>query len=290
VPTTVPLVYLPRGVDNSTGGQCFVDSDRWGVPRGALLSLSWGTGTSDAAFAGNAGRRGAGGSGAATGRISQWDHRGRFNPKDGQLYVSGCQGWGSYTPDDGCFQRLRWTGAPAQLPIEFHAHDNGVLVRFPHTLDMGVKEAKRHFAQVWNYRYSASYGSPEFSVRWPEHAGTRSIEIKSAHVLCRWDAHSSSNPRNSNRRTNSICTLRLCGSPLDMFATLHKLGRPFTDFPGYQPIAKHVHTVNAIGGRTTEPNPVDAGSAGRAVRIETGERTDLRDETLSPCARANASR
>ena len=34
----------------------------------------------------------------------------RFNPRDGQLYVSGMAGWGTYTPDDGCFQRVRYTG------------------------------------------------------------------------------------------------------------------------------------------------------------------------------------
>ena len=52
-------------------------------------------------------------------------HRGRFNPKDGQLYVSGMTGWGTYTPLDGCFQRVRYTGDPVQLPVEFHAHENG---------------------------------------------------------------------------------------------------------------------------------------------------------------------
>ncbi len=55
-------------------------------------------------------------------------HRGRFNPKDGQLYVSGTAGWGTYTPDDGCFQRVRYNGDPVQLPVAFHAHENGVLL------------------------------------------------------------------------------------------------------------------------------------------------------------------
>ena len=33
--------------------------------------------------------------------------RGFGEGADGQLYVSGMSGWGSYTPDDGSFQRLR---------------------------------------------------------------------------------------------------------------------------------------------------------------------------------------
>jgi ArsR family metal-binding transcriptional regulator len=32
-------------------------------------------------------------------------------------------GWGSYTSRDGCFQRVRYTGDPVQLPIAFHAHE-----------------------------------------------------------------------------------------------------------------------------------------------------------------------
>ena len=68
-------------------------------------------------------------------------HRGRFNPQDGQLYVSGMGGWGTYTPADGSFQRVRYTGDPVQLPGGFHVHQNGILVRFTQPLDRGVGRA-----------------------------------------------------------------------------------------------------------------------------------------------------
>ena len=111
-------------------------------------------------------------------------HRGRFNPKDGQLYVSGMAGWGTYTPADGCFQRVRYTGEPVQLPVAFHAHENGVLVTFSRPLDRDVAEPpNRHFAQAWNYRYSAGYGSPELSTRHPGQPGHDPLAIRSAHVL-----------------------------------------------------------------------------------------------------------
>ena len=67
-------------------------------------------------------------------------HRGRFNPKDGQLYVSGMGGWGTYTPHDASFQRVRYTGDPVQLPVAFHAHQNGVLLTFTRPLDPAVAE------------------------------------------------------------------------------------------------------------------------------------------------------
>ena len=35
----LPLVYLPRGLDNSSGGQAYVSSDRWGPMRGAIAAF-----------------------------------------------------------------------------------------------------------------------------------------------------------------------------------------------------------------------------------------------------------
>ena len=267
--TTPPLIYLPRGVDNSSGGQCFVESEKWGLPRGSLLSTSWGTGSSllllpevvDGVWQAAAVQIG--------GEFRSGSHRGRFNPRDGQFYVSGCQGWGSYTPDDGCFQRLRWTGAPVQLPAEFHARDNGVLVRFPQPLDRAtVENAKRHFAQAWNYRHAASYGSPEFSTRWPGTPGHDPLEITSAHLL-------------ADGRTLflEIPQLQPCGQlhlhvrigadAVDLFATPHKLGAPFTEFAGYQRITKHAPAAMPPVVAPTEPNPWMKGGPGRAIRIET---------------------
>jgi azurin len=154
------------------------------------------------------------------------------------------------------------------LPVEFHAHDNGVVIRFPYALDTGVQDAKRHFAQVWNYRYSASYGSPEFSARWPDTPGHDPIEIKSAHLLADGRTLFLEIPQLQPVGQLHL-HLRLGGSPLDMFATLHKLGAPFTGFPGYQPIAKHVHAAMPLVVAPAEPNPWTQGPPGRAVRLET---------------------
>ena len=40
-----PCSTLPRGVDNSSGGQVHVDSDRWGPLQGQIVHLSFGAGT-----------------------------------------------------------------------------------------------------------------------------------------------------------------------------------------------------------------------------------------------------
>ena len=74
-------------------------------------------------------------------------HRARFNPVDGQLYVSGMAGWGTYTTQDGCLQRIRYTGGEeTQLPIDFHIHENGIRVSFSQPVDHSVVvQTANHF-------------------------------------------------------------------------------------------------------------------------------------------------
>ena len=77
-------------------------------------------------------------------------HRARFNPVDGQLYVSGMAGWGTYTTQDGCLQRIRYTGGEeTQLPIDFHIHENGIRVSFSQPVDHSVVvQTANHFASM----------------------------------------------------------------------------------------------------------------------------------------------
>src|SRR5262249_2548902 len=44
-PPALPLVYLPRGLDNSSAGQVTVPDDRWGPLKGQMVHLSYGAGT-----------------------------------------------------------------------------------------------------------------------------------------------------------------------------------------------------------------------------------------------------
>jgi len=179
-----------------------------------------------------------------TGDFMSGVHRGRFNPTDGQLYVSGMAGWGSYTPDDGCFQRIRYTGDPVQVPIAFHIHQNGVRIAFAEPIQETVAEdLKHHFAQCWNYRYSGAYGSPEYSTTHPGVAGHDPMTITSAHVLADGRSLFLEIPDiqpvsqlhlrlHVNNEESFSCNPT--GSGHDLFVTVHKLAQPFEDFPGYK--------------------------------------------------------
>ena len=283
-----PLAYLPRGEDNSCGGQCYVEGDRWGIPAGNLLHFSWGTGRAFLIL-----RQSLNGIGQGTvvplpGEFRSGAHRGQFSPFDGQLYVAGMTGWGTYTPYSGCFQRMRYTGDPAQLPRAVEAHDNGILLRFAEPLDKKSAENEGgYFAQEWNYRYSAAYGSDEYSVRAPELSGHDRLKITSAHVLA--DGHSLFLEIPQLQPANNLHLH--CNQPgfvsRDFYLTLHQLEPAFAQFPGYKPIDKipldpHAADQAMAAALSNTPRAVEweKGPAGRALQIQTASGMQFEQKEL----------
>jgi putative heme-binding domain-containing protein len=243
-PPALPLVYIPRGLDHSSGGQTYVSSDRWGPLAGQIVHFSFGACTQFLVLRDEVAGQPQGAVVPLPGDFRSGVHRGRFSPADGQLYVSGMNGWHVYGVDDGCFQRVRYTGGTVQQPIGIHAHRNGVLVRFSAPLDRGAAgDAANHFAQCWNYRYGPSYGSPELS---PSHYGTVGhdpLRIRSATVLADGRSLFLEIPDLQPVNQLHLHVTVAPGTIRDIFATLHALDGPFREIPNYQevtrPIAAH---------------------------------------------------
>lgn len=267
--TLPPLVWLPRGLDNSAGGQTWVPDDRWGPLKGQMIHTSYGAGTHMMILRQKIGDVWQGAAVPLPGDFNAGVHRARFSPHDGQLYLSGMCGWGTYTPHDGCLQRVRFTGGPVQLPLAFEARDNGVLLTFSEMPDATAADAKQHFAQCWNYRYSAAYGSPELSVRYPDTPGHDVLEITSAHVLADGRLFLEI-PQLQPAHTVHLAVQVQPGVWRELFMTAHALGVPFTEFPGYQVIAKTAWTgpTSQTGQTRLIPSPFAKGEPGRALRVE----------------------
>lgn len=289
-PPDLPLVYLPRGLDNSSGGQVFVpeNGDAFGPLKGQCLHFSFGAGSYFLLLREQVDGQPQGAAVPLPGEFRSGAHRGRFNPKDGQLYVTGMAGWGTYTTDDGSFQRVRYTGGPAQLPTAFHAHQNGVLVTFSEPLDRAAAgRADRQFAQVWNYRYGPGYGSSEWSTRHPGVTGHDRLQIRSSHVLA--DGRSLFLEIPDLQPVNQLhLHLRVDGGPAhDLFGTVHRLAAPFTGFPGYRPAEKTLaaHPIladmAALSARPV-PNPHRGKLPGaRTIAIEAGKNLSYSVRTLT---------
>ncbi len=242
----LPMVYLPRGLDNSSGGQTEVTSSRWGPLTGQMLHFSFGAGSHFILLRDEVDGQLQGGIVPLPGEFHSGAHRGRFSPSDGQLYVSGMSGWGSYTMEDGNFQRVRYTGKAVQQPVGFHAHQNGVVLNFTNNIDRNIAENVRsHFAQAWNYRYSPGYGSREFS---SQHYGTPGhdvIQITKAVVLEDGKSLFLEIPDLQPVNQLHLRTHVGNGKASDLFLTIHALDQPFTKHKSIQATAK-----------TVEPHPI----------------------------------
>jgi azurin len=224
----LPLLYLPRGIDNSSGGQLQVHSSKIGPLDGQIVHTSFGTGTMHLLLRDRVGSQWQGAFSPLPGDFRSGAHRARVRPQDGCIYVTGMHGWGSYTPAPGCFQRLRYTGSGAVLPTGFHVHQNGVRIEFSNPIDSSKsQDMSKHFAQCWNYRYSPAYGSREYSVMHEGAMGHDVLNIRSVIVS-----------EDSKSLFMEIPDLQLCSQlhllldigmskPVELFATVNAMDTPY---------------------------------------------------------------
>ena len=175
-----PLCWIPRGIDNSTGGQAWVTSDRWGPLQGQLLNFSFGQSSMMLVLREQVDGLWQGGVVPMKVGFASGAHRARFRPQDGQLYVVGTKGWVSNATRDGSLQRVRYTGAKVHLPVEMHAVAGGLRLRFLEPLDKEIaQDGDSWAAEQWNYLYSKEYGSKEWSAVQPSVEGHDALDIKS---------------------------------------------------------------------------------------------------------------
>jgi hypothetical protein len=135
-----PLCWMPRSQDNSSGGQVWVTSDKWGLPRGQMLHLSYGYCAALVAMHETIeDEHGVKVTQGGTVKLPLFFEsgvcRGRFRESDGQLYVCGLMGWQTAAAKDGCLQRVRYTGKPVNLPIALHVKPKGIELTFSEPLD-----------------------------------------------------------------------------------------------------------------------------------------------------------
>ncbi len=202
-----PFCWFPRLADNSCGGQVWVPPGQWGPLANQLLHLSYGqcelrvmlreplAGGSWSAAAVNpsddsiALRRSPlvtmnGGSTELPMTFASGIHRGRFNKKDGHLYLTGLKGWVTSAVNDGCFQRVRYTGLPVDLLVGMKTYRNGIALTFSRPLKRDeATEIDNYQLEEWNYHWSATYGSPDLRPSAPGQVGRDPIDPKSVTLL-----------------------------------------------------------------------------------------------------------
>ena len=180
-----PLIWMPQELDNSCGGQVWVDDPRFGPLAGRLLHASFGKGwvyyllldeVADQTQA------------AIVALPHQWEAgvmRLRVNPADGQVYGVGLSGWqGPAGGKDGCFQRLRWTGKSCRSIERVNLSPSGLRLRFSFPLHpASATNLDSWRAEMWDYLWSEKYGSDQFSVLQPGKKGRDRLVISKATLV-----------------------------------------------------------------------------------------------------------
>ena len=162
-----PLVWMPQEFDNSSGGQLFVEDERWGPLSGRLLHTSFGKGWMSYAMIQDFGD-------VAQAAIIKLPFdfqtgimRARVNPADGQVYATGLQGWNGGARvglRENGIQRLRYTGKPFRMVTDCQVERDGLRVSFNFELDeASATDVASYLAEHWNYHRRHEYGSDMYS-------------------------------------------------------------------------------------------------------------------------------
>jgi putative heme-binding domain-containing protein len=266
----LPLAYLPRGIDNNCGGQVWVPEGAMGPLGGQLVHLSFGAGTAMVLLRDEVAGQQQGAIVPLPVSFRSGSHRGKFNDRDGGLYVSGMAGWGTYTPADGCLERVRYTGRRLQQPTGFHLHDNGVRIDFAEPIDPAVAaDPARHFAQVWNYRYGAGYGSDEYSTTHEGLRGHDHLPITAVQILAGGKSLFLEMPEIQPVDQLHLLVASAAGVEHDLVITANRLDGPL---PGARertlPLLPHPLFADTARALNTKPNPFAVPSKNVTAKID----------------------
>ena len=178
-----PICWLPKSQDNSSGGQTWVTSKQWGPFENHLLFTSYGMGTLFHVMTEEVDGQVQAGMTPFPLKFPSGTMRGRFNPKDGQLYLTGLRGWQTRGTRDGAFTRVRYTGKPVDMPHTLSATKTGLTITFTRALDTAsAADAANWAVERWNYIYSAGYGSKEYSDVATKKEGHEKLDITSVRI------------------------------------------------------------------------------------------------------------
>ena len=164
----LPLLWMPQAVDNSPGGEVWVSGGKWGPWEGRMLHMSYGHCLLYGVMMETV-------DGVTQGAVVKFPFkmasgimRGRFHPKDGQLYMSGLNVWQSDASKFGCFTRVRYNGQPVTMPVALNAQPNGIKLTFTNALEeKSATDAQNYDITRWNYQWTGGYGSDNYSVTDP---------------------------------------------------------------------------------------------------------------------------
>ena len=163
-----PLLWIDQKYDRSPAELLWAERDRWGPLGGHLLSLSYGYGKIFVVMPQTMeSTRQAGIVELPVPQFPTGIMRGRFNPKDGQLYTLGMSAWATNQMIQvGGLYRVRYTGRSVHLPIAMKALAAGIQLTFAAPLDRAAAENPDQYTiTTWDLKRTRNYGSRRYNTQ-----------------------------------------------------------------------------------------------------------------------------
>lgn len=266
------VCFMPKSVDNSSGGQVWVTSEKWGAMKGRMLHLSYGQASMYEVMMEEVGGVLQGGVTKVPLKFATGLMRGRFSPVDGELYVAGQRGWQTSGVDDGAIHRVRYTGKPDPAPKGLRVTDKGIHLQFHQPLDPATAgDPDNYGIEQYNYRWTSNYGSKEYRVSNPSELGRDAVDILGVAL-------------SADRKS---VFLRVDGLVPVMQSEISMRVKTET---GAQVPEKIWHTINAVGKETgalpkltvstASSNAIKTAGSGVALALKAGGKTDVRRDRL----------
>jgi hypothetical protein len=187
-----PLCWLPHNdTDNSNGGQVWITGKNFGPLSGQLLHSSYGKCRLYEVMKEEVGGQMQGGvvpipidtdgKGKHKFDFDSGICRLRFNEKANALFLTGLRGWQTTAQRDAGFYRMRYTGKPANLPVDLRVRPNEIAITFSEPLsEKSVTDVDNYSVVRWNYRWTENYGSAHYKMSNPKLQGHDDMEVTSA--------------------------------------------------------------------------------------------------------------
>ncbi|MFK7740080.1 MAG: DUF6797 domain-containing protein [Planctomycetota bacterium] len=172
-----PLCWLTNAFDRSPAELLRVQGDRFGLPAGSLLQLSYGMGRAYLVLEDEVDGTHQGAAVTlpippfATGVM-----RGRFHEPSGQLFCCGLYGWSGARSRPGGLYRVRYVGGELRMPTAMHVVAGGLELTFGAKLDAELaRDAESYSLRSWSLRRTKRYGS--------DHHDEQDLQVKAATLL-----------------------------------------------------------------------------------------------------------
>ncbi|MFT3704559.1 MAG: c-type cytochrome [Agriterribacter sp.] len=178
-----PALWLPQEIDNSPGGGVWSDRN-WGPLGNTFIHSSYGRGWLYAFYPQQIDTTTQGAILALPFQFEAGVQRVAVNPVDKNIYTTGLTGWDDGVATKyGVLSRVRYKGGDGHLMTGVETVKGGIQMHFNCALDKdAVKDLSHYNIIQYNYKWTSNYGSPNYSVKYPDKEGVDTIMVKEAVV------------------------------------------------------------------------------------------------------------